>query len=204
MALLRRRRREREEKEKRLEGEKIMTLQEISSVDTHAIGLQALNGQDNGQQEQQQEESTQPTEQPEQSEQQQQQEDTKQLGSLVSSFTQAQIDAISDPVLRQQVQQLVNSNKQLAIRAKEKDPTWQELGKYGKGTAGIKVSDNGTLQITGTRRAFGGLYIFPKEMVFILEHQKEIVEFALNHRQLIQERTAAAEAAREKQKNDKK
>lgn len=163
--------------------------------------VNAVNGQDT---ETHTETETAPEQQQQQQQQQdQQQEQPKTGGSLLSTMTQAQIDAIPDPTLRAQVQALVNSNKQLAARAKEKDPTWRELAPYGKGTAGIKVSDNGTIQITGTRRAFGGLYIFPKEMLLIFEHGQKIADFMRDNAQLITQRLAAAEAARAKEKKEK-
>ncbi len=128
-----------------------------------------------------------------------------------TQMTQAQIDAIPDPAVRAQVQSLFDRNKQLAAQVKEKDPTWMELCKYGKGTAGIKVSENGAIQITGTRRAFGGLYIFSKEMFGVIynpEVMPKIIAWAKEHRAVIAERTAAAEvkraAEKEAEKNKKK
>lgn len=99
----------------------------------------------------------------------------------IAQMTQAQIDAIPDPALRAQVMALMAERNTLASKVKEKDPTWVELGEYGKGVAGIKISKNGALQITGTRKSYGGLYIFGTEMNLILENHSKIREYMVTH-----------------------
>lgn len=99
----------------------------------------------------------------------------------IAQMTQDQINAIPDAALRAQVQALMAERNTLASKVKEKDPTWVELGEYGKGVAGIKISKNGALQITGTRKQWGGVYIFGSEMNLILENHTKIREYMVTH-----------------------
>lgn len=112
------------------------------------------------------------------------QEGTSKPQSTLSEMTEEQIAALPEP-MQTQVRALLQRNKVLSAQVKEKDPSWLELsktyGKDGKGTVGIKVSTSGAIQITGTRKAYGGLYIFKKEMQVLFKHQAAIQQWMVEH-----------------------
>lgn len=68
-------------------------------------------------------------------------------------------------------------------QVKEKNPTRVELGTYGdKGKAAIQVSSKGVIQFTGTRKMYGGLYLFPSEVELIIREANVITPWIKEHR----------------------
>lgn len=94
-------------------------------------------------------------------------EGTGQAANQIAAMTEVQIAALPTE-MQAAVRALIASNTALSLKVKEKDPTWEELAKYGKGVFGVKVSKNGALQFTGTRKTYGGFYLFAKEIDAIL------------------------------------
>lgn len=86
----------------------------------------------------------------------------------LETMTREQIDAIPDPILRAQVEALLAEKTALVNKVKERSPSWIQLGIYGKGVMGMQLSKNGQIQFTGTRKAWGGFYLFCPELVAIL------------------------------------
>ena len=70
-------------------------------------------------------------------------------------------------------------------QVKEKNPTRIELGAYGaKGKAFAQVSSKGVIQLTGTRRQFGGLYLFPSEVELIVRESAQLLPWIEQHRSM--------------------
>jgi hypothetical protein len=113
---------------------------------------------------------------------------------MADQMTAAQIAAITDPALRAQVEALLAERNTLAKKVKEKSPTWVELGDYGKGKAGVQVSKKGQVQFTGTRKAYGGLYLFETELVMILSNAQKIAEWVVLHHEELKRKVVVAPA----------